>query len=215
MFSSEGIYPILYQFLAICQGGDEGDLVGVFDVSAGRHAASDAGDFDFVGLELLFQVQSGQIAFGGGVGGEDDLLDTVAFDAMQELAYAQIAAVVVAPALEQASQDVIQPLVGAGAFDGDDVERLFDETERVGHAFRVAADVAELSLGDVEAASAAFQVVERFKAFGEALEFVFALFEKIEYDTLGHFRTDGGEGGEMRDKRLENFGVMHKIDRYE
>jgi len=76
---------VLYQFLAICQGGDQGQFVGVFDVAAGCHAATDAGNFDFVGFEFLFQIEGGQITFGGWVGSQDDFLYAVICYPMQEL----------------------------------------------------------------------------------------------------------------------------------
>lgn len=88
---------------------------------------------------------------------------------------------------------MIEPLIGTGTFDSDDIERLFDETERVRDPFRIGADRAQIAFGDMEAADAAFQVMERFEALGEALQPFLVLFEEIEHDTLGHLRSDGGE----------------------
>ena len=121
----------------------------------------------------------------------------------------EVAAVVVATALEEAADDEVQALIGTRAFNSDDIERLFDDAQRVREALGISADVAEVILSDMEAARAAFQVMQGLEAFGEALELLLILLEKIEHDPLGHFRSDGGEGGKMRDEGLEDFRIMH------
>lgn len=199
----------LYQFLTICQGGDQSEFISVFDIAAGRHTASDTSDFDFIGLQLLFQIESGQVAFGRGVGSQNDFLDAVIFHSIQKFVDTEVLTVVTFAAFEQTSQDVIEPLIRAGAFDGDDIERFFDKTERVLDTFGISADKTELSLGDVETTGTALQMVERLKAFREALEFFFILFEEVKYNAFGHFGTDRGKAGKMRDQGLKNFGVMH------
>ena len=206
---------VLYQFLAICQGGDEGEFVGVFDVAAGGHTATDAGNFDLAGFQLLFQIEGGQIAFGSGVGGENNFLYAIIFYPMQEFIDAQIVAVIALPAFEEAAQDMIEALIGTGAFDSDDIERFFHEAEGVLDALGISADRAEFSFGDVETADTAFQMVERFEALRKALEFLLVLFEEVEYDAFSHFGTDGGESGKMCYQGLEDLWIMHLKRNYE
>ena len=107
---------------------------------------------------------------------------------------------------------MIEALIGTGAFDSDDIEGFFHEAEGVFHTLGIGADGAESALGDVETARTAFQMVERFEAFREVLEFFLVLFEEVQHDAFGHLGTDGGESGKMCYQGLEYFGVMHKIN---
>lgn len=200
---------VLYQFPAICQGSDEGEVVSILDVAAGRHTAPDTGDFDAVRFQFLFEVESGQIALSGRIGRKDDLFDGFICDAFEELGDMQILAVVISAALKQSADDVIEALIGSRAFDGDDIERLFDDTERIGKTFWIGADRAEFSFSDVETARTAFQMMERLEAVGKTLELLCVLLEKIQYDTLSHFRSDGRQRGKMSDQGLEYLGIMH------
>lgn len=94
---------ILCQFLAICQGGGEGHFIGVFDVASGGHAPSDAGDLDMERFQLLFQVESGHIAFRGRIGRQDDFLYSVILYPLEEFVDAEITAIVAPSAFQEAA----------------------------------------------------------------------------------------------------------------
>ena len=206
---------VLYQFLAICQGRDEGEFVGVFDVAAGGHAASDPGNFDLAGFQLFFQIESGQVTFGGGIGRQDNFLYAVICYPMEELVDTESITVVALAAFQEASQNVVETKVGASTFDSDDIEWFFHEAEGVSYTFGIGADGAEFAFGDMETACAAFQVMERFEALRKALEFLLVLFEEVEYDAFSHFGADGGESGKMCYQGLEDLWIMHLKRNYE
>jgi hypothetical protein len=128
---------------------------------------------------------------------------------MEELRDAEILTIVIFAALEKSAQDMIEAREAASALDSDDVERFFDDTERLLVTPRVGADGAEIVLGDMVAASAALQAMQFLEGFGEMRKLSLILFEEIEHHTLSHLRPDGWQGREVIDEVLEGGRVLH------
>lgn len=120
----------LFQFSSMREGGRKGEFVGVFDVAAGREAATEAGDFERAVFEFSAEIESGEIAFGCRVGGEDDFAYMFLFDAIEERFYVQgVFGMFFGRDVERAAQDEVAPGVAPGSLDGDDVHGFFDDAE--------------------------------------------------------------------------------------
>jgi hypothetical protein len=191
--------------LSIHEGAGEGEFVGVFDVAAGGESAGEAGDSEAEVFEFLFEVEGGEVAFGGRVGGEDDLGDFFVRDTLEEFGDVEVSAVL--GALHDAAKHVIATAIAPESFEGDDVEGFLHHTEGVRVAAFIGADVTEGIFGNMKAALARVEAMEIFECLGEGFELVLILLEEIEHESFGESRSDRWQGNELFDQFLEGFGV--------
>src|SRR5258708_22381425 len=135
-----------------------GDFVGVLDVAADGDAHGDAGYFHAVALELLGEIRGSSFAFDGGIGGDDDLVDSAAVDARDEVRDSQLLRADAVQRRDCAMQDVEDAIEVLGLFDGGNVSWLFDHTDQALVASRAGAVGAWVDVGDVVAQRAQAQV---------------------------------------------------------
>jgi hypothetical protein len=159
------------------------------------------GDGDTEGAEPLGEVVGGGLALDVGVGGHDDLLDLSPAHPLDQLGDAQLLGADAVDRRDGALEDVVEAAELAAALDGQDVERLLDDAELGGVAARVAADAAEVALGDEEAAAAGADLVAQVEQRGaEALDLVARCAHAVEGEALRRLGPDAGElaqlGGE-------------------
>src|SRR5699024_12168490 len=100
-------------------------------------------------------------------------------------------------------EHVVAPVVGAGAFNGDDVLGFFDDAQQSGVAVFVAANGTDFVFGDVEADFAqpdlGFDLGDRI---GQGDHVFFGGFQDVEGDALGRFGADAGQPAQLIDEGL-------------
>ena len=112
-------------------------------------------------------------------------------------------------AAAEAERDAVLAVVLelAGALDGDDVTRLLDHADHPAVAAVVVAELAQLGVGDVEAAVAeAHLLLGVADRRGEAADVVGGDLQQVEGDALRRARPDPGEPSELVDQRLDGRG---------
>ena len=96
---------------------------------------------------------------------------------------------------------MIAAAVDAGALDGDDVERLFDDADGVGGAVGVGADGAGVGVGDVLADAAELgAVLDLEERVGERFGFGARGAEDVVGEALGALGADAGQAVEGVDQ---------------
>lgn len=198
----------MLQIFSIGDSGGEGNFIGVFDITACGQSSRNAGDFDIKWLELLFEVECGEVALGGGVGSKDNFGDVFVLDTLQELGDVERACGgVFFDRLHHAAQNMVAPLETTRAFDSDNIEGLFDDAEDGHVASCVEADTAKGRLSNVKTLRANLQSMNTFEALCKVLEFVLVLFKKIQNESLRHFWPDRWQGCEMLNKFFKRFWI--------
>lgn len=131
--------------------GGEGEFVGVFYVAAGRESATETGDLEVGSFELSAQVERGQIALGRGVCREYHFADGFLSDAAEKFGNMKgMLGLFLRRDIECAAKNMVETAVATRPLDGDDVHRLFDDTEESRVPILVGTDATEIVLGDVE-----------------------------------------------------------------
>src|SRR5205807_3860085 len=93
----------------------------------------------------------GRLALDGRVRAEDDLFDFAAADAVEQLADAKVVRPDAVHRRDVPAEHMVTAAELLGAFDRDDVPRFLDHADHRRVALRVAAEVALLAFGNVEA----------------------------------------------------------------
>ena len=101
--------------------------------------------------ERVGDVHGGRLTGSVGVGRQDDLRDAACIHPLDQFLDAQMLGVDAVERRERAAQHVIEAAEVAALLDGDDVAGLFHHADDGGVAARVAAEDAELVIGEVEA----------------------------------------------------------------
>ena len=125
-------------------------LVGVLQVPAHGETAGEA-RHAHASAQSVREVRGRRLARHVRVRREHDLLHAVAFDAPDQLVDAQVLWIDAVDRGERTAEDVVQAAKLARPFDGDQVDRLFDDADERVVAAGVEADRAALLLGEVAA----------------------------------------------------------------
>ena len=78
------------EFASAFHGLEDRDFIRVLDVRASGDACRDSSHLDVRTLEDARQVVCRRLAFDGGVGGQDDLVDVAGIDALSKVSDAQV-----------------------------------------------------------------------------------------------------------------------------
>jgi hypothetical protein len=105
---------------------------------------------------------------------------------------------------ERSAQDVIQAAILVRALDAEDVPGLLDDADSRGVAPRVAADVTQLLLGEVEAPPAeADHFFDLDQRVGEGERLFGRELEQVKGEALSGLWPDAGELAELVDELLD------------
>jgi len=104
-----------------------------------------------VGAEGGGEPGGGGFSFEGGAGGEDDFIDFAALDAGEQVGGAELVGTDAVERREGSVEDVVDALIGAGAFDGGNRGGLFDDADETQVAGGAGAVGAGVYVGDVVA----------------------------------------------------------------
>ena len=118
----------------------EREAIGRGEAAADRKSLSKLGDAKRKGLEELDEIVRGGFPANVRTQGEDEFRNGAAGSAIVELRDAEIIRPDVVEGSEPASQRVVVSVINAGAFDGEDVERLLHHAELSGIPIRSSAD---------------------------------------------------------------------------
>src|ERR687894_1077010 len=190
------------------EGAAERHLVGVLKVPADGEAAGQRRHPDRQVLDLGRDEQGRRLARGVRVGGDDELLRALVAHPLDELRYAEVFGLHAVQRREGAAEDVVEAAVLGGAFNRTDVVGVLDHADRARVPARVAADLALLRLGEVEAAPARLDpLLHLLERLGEPYGVVFLAPDNVEGNALGAPGSYGGELGELGYEPLYGPGV--------
>lgn len=128
-------------------------FVGEFDLPAGGDAPAEAGELFCVPLELVLDDHGVEVAVGGRVSGDDDLVRLPAelfLDDALEVVHAEPLSRVEDAALGEFTDDQVAAREPSGPFYGHEVRFLFDDHNDVLSAVRVFADTTQASFVGVD-----------------------------------------------------------------
>ena len=138
------------------------------------------------------------------VGRQDDLRDAVARDPVQQLLHAKVVGPDALERRDRAAQDVVPALDHAGLLDRRLVLRLLDHADHRGVAAGVAADAAQLALGDAEALAAEPDLLLRGDdRLGQAARVLGRGLDHVEREPLRRLRADAGKARQLVDQVLD------------
>jgi hypothetical protein len=176
----------------------EGNLIRVFEVATHGEAASEAGDFEVEGGQAALEVEGGGVAFEGGVGGDDDFAEAAFVYPAHQFGDFEVVGADAFDGGDSAVQDVVAAVIGPRPFDGDYVERFFDDAEKGGVAAVVQAKRARVGFGDIEAVRAKLGLgFEFLQGDGEVEGEVIGRAEEVEGEARGRLGADAGQAGEF------------------
>ena len=101
-------------------------FVGVLDVAAHGNAGGDAGDANPGRFEQARQIDGRGFAFERGIGGDDNLVGAVVFQAVHEVGNAQVLGANAVNGRKRAMQNMVDAAVIAGFFDSGNVGWFLD-----------------------------------------------------------------------------------------
>ena len=129
--------------------------------------------------------------------------------ALQQLVDAQVAGIDAVERRERAAEHVVEAAELGGALERDDVDGLLDDADERVVAARVAADRADLVLGQVAALAAeAHPLLHLRERGGERERFVLRPLQDVEGEPLRRPRADAGQAAQLRDEVLDR-GAEH------
>src|ERR1700712_2805497 len=134
-----------------CECSAERHLVGVLEVTAYRQSTSQTGYAQVQGGQVSAEICGGRISLDVRVGREDDLGDRPVGQPGHQLAGAQLLRTDALEGRDRAAEAVVAAAELTRALDGHDVLGLLDDTDQRRVSPGVAADPAQLLLGDVAA----------------------------------------------------------------
>src|SRR5215213_650869 len=197
---------------------DERHLVGVLQVTPDRNAAGDAGDRLDVGGEALGEVHRRGLAFQRRVRGQHDLFVRRAFtrarlDPIEQLSYAQPIRTDPIHWRDGTVEHVVSTAEGARPLEGQDVERLLNDTQPAVVTSRVEADRADRPIGDVEARRAVDDLVaNRRQRRRERASLAVGCSKNVISEPLRGLRAYAWESGEGLDQPYYGLGQARSHD---
>ena len=121
----------------------EGDGVDEFEARAGGDAGGETGNLGARPGELLGQIKGGGFPAGVGAKAENHFANLVLLGALEQGGNLQFIRSDAVKGGEQSAKDVITALEGSGAFEAEDVGRVFDNAKEGGVAVLVATNLAK------------------------------------------------------------------------
>ena len=162
------------------------------------------------GFEKPGEVDGRRLAFDGGAGGEDHLLDRPRPHPFQEPLDPQLVRAHSGERRERPVQHVVAPAEVAGLLDGDDVVRLLDDADRLVAALGIRAGRADLLVRDRVAHRAHADAVEqRADRLREAARVLSRPAHQVEGDPLRRLRPDPGQLAQLVDQPGDRRGIVH------
>ena len=178
-----------------------------FELAAGGDAAGEARDRDREGAQSIGNEQRGSVAFEVGVRGQDDLTNISGGDALREGFEGELVGSDPLERSQAAEQHVIDAVVGAGAFQRQQVAWLFHDTNQGVVAAWIAADgaLSVLGLGEVEAGGAVSgAILGVADGVGEGEGFLGGCAQDVVGEALGRFGADAGQAAELVDEAVHD-----------
>lgn len=203
-------------------GVNEHGFAGVFELSAGRNAPSEACESDaWASGDLAGDVERGAVGFKRWVEGEYEFahadvscVSSWLFDAFEEIVQGEITGGDAFERADATHEHVIEAAVRAGLLQGDEVFGLFDDHDHRAVAGGVGADGAEAGgvprrgIGKVVAdAAVTNRLLDVAYGPGEGEGIVGRGLENVKSEALGGAATDAGEAGEFVDESGDGVGV--------
>ena len=121
----------------------EGNGVDEFEAGTGSDAGGKSGDLHAESGKFLGQIESGGFAAGIGSEPEDDFGHLVLFGPLEESGKFQLLRANPVQRRKKSAEDVISALKSSGAFEIQDIGRVFDHAEEGGLSVFIAADFTE------------------------------------------------------------------------
>ena len=191
---------------------EHSDFVGVFEIGAHGNADTDASNADTERLEEFGEVNGGGFAFSGGIGGDDDLVDGAALEALDEGLDVELLRAASLEWGEGTAKDVVHAVVGAGLLDGKDIVGLFDDADGAFVAGGAGAIEARVGIGDVVAGRAGADLLLGVaNGVGEAESVFGSGAEDVEGEALGGFLADAGEVLQFVDQTFNRSGKIRHV----
>ena len=182
------------QCAAVGEGVAEGDGVDEFEAGAGGDAGGEAGDLHAEGGELLGQKQGGGFAAGVGAKAKNDLGHLILLRPLEESGNFQLLWSDSVQRREQSAEDVVLPLEGTGAFEIQDIGRVFDDAEEGSVPVFIATDLAKPLFAKESALRAGFHLGLGFlHRVGEVVRSAGRGGEKVKGEALGGAGPDAGQ----------------------
>src|SRR3954453_17132384 len=113
-----------------CECASQGHLVGVLEITAYRQSTRQTGHAQVHVLQESAEIGGGRVALDVGVGRQDDLGDGPVGEPPHQLPDAQLLGTDALQGRDRAAQHVVAAAELAGAFDGDHVLGVLDDTDQ-------------------------------------------------------------------------------------
>ncbi len=181
-------------------GLEHGDLVGVLQIGTDRNTHGDARDADAQRFDQLRQVNRSGLAFGGRIGGHDNLFDGAAFEAFDETFDLQLIGADTFERRQSPAQHVIDAIELPRFLDRLDVGRVFHDANNVLVTRRARTEQAGIAIGNVVADRAfahAFLGLADRVGEGQSLGTIHA--KQVEGEALRRFLADPRQSFEFLD----------------
>jgi hypothetical protein len=178
--------------------------VGVLEIAADRETARQPRD-PYASPQAVGHVGGGRLAGHVRVRREHDFLHAVAFDAADQLVDAEMFRFDAVERRERAAEDVVEPAELAGALDGQEVDRLLDDTDHGVVPAGVATDRADVLLRQVAALHAeADTLLDVFDRGGEGERLVLRPLQQVEREAVRRARADARKARQLGDELLHS-----------
>lgn len=180
--------------VSVLQSLKQRHFIGIFQHTAYGQTECKAGYLYAQRFQQLGNVHSRSLAFNGGVGRHNDLVDAAFLYARQQLLYAYIVWRYAVKRGEQTVQDMVNALVFVGALECGNVLGCFDDAYCAVVAAVIIADGADVILCEIFAYGAVFYLgVCVDDSVGECLRLFIAHGHYKVCQPLGGFHTNSGE----------------------
>src|SRR5215212_4932633 len=188
-----GLPKTALQLTSTGEGPSQGHLVGVLQIPADGEAAREGRHPDRQVLDLLRYKQGGRLPRRVRVGRDDELGGAFVADTLEELGYPQVLGFDPVQRRQGPAEDVVEASVLVGPFYRTYIVGVFHDADHRLVPTGVAADLTLLCLGQVEAATARFDLLlDLLQRLGEPYGVLFLAPDNVEGDALRAPRPDGG-----------------------
>lgn len=178
---------------AVGDATGQGHFIGVFEFAAKSNTPGNGGNFYRLFFQLAGDVINSGIALNIGVEGKDDFLHAILGHALDQRFDVQL---VWAHAVEwgdDATEHMVFSIELLGAFNRDNVADVFHHTYYLRLAGMIAADIALILVGDVEAGTAELNVAAQGgDGLAELFHRLFVLLDEVQHESEGGFLSDPG-----------------------
>jgi hypothetical protein len=180
------------------------EFVGILEIAAHWQAAGNTGDREAERFKESRQIHGGGFAFDVGVGTQNDLRDRMIAQPVEELFHAKLIGTDTIDGIDGTLKHVIAPAVFAGALDGNDISRLFDDTDDRRIAPVIGTDPATHLVADVEADLTKPDLrLGLADGIGETERVSIRQLDEVKSDALGRLWADAREPAKLVDERLD------------